>query len=149
MDPKEVVLAFMAAWEEPDFDAMQTYLADDFKLTGVSPQPLDKRWMIADTKARWSAFPDWTYNFRVVGMQGNVVQGVSRVSGTHTGTLIPPVPGMPPIPPTGKRVSLPEETCFVTVRNTQIVEYRVEKNANYEGSGYTLILKQLGVEIPG
>jgi predicted ester cyclase len=145
MSASDIVRTFIQAWENQDFDTLNDYLADDFQLVGVTPHPLDKRWLIADTKARWAAFPDWKFNLRIVEEQGNTVKAVSRVKATHTGTLIPPIPGMPPVPATGKTITQPEEYTTLTLRGNKIVEWRVDPNPD---GGYPGILKQLGVDMP-
>jgi ketosteroid isomerase-like protein len=146
MSAADIVRQFIAAWEKQDFATMNDLLAPDFQAVGAVPHPLDKRWLIADTKARWAAFPDWKFNARVVEEQGNIVTIITNVVATHTGTLIAPVPGMLPIPPTGKVIRQPEEKTILTIRNNQIVEWKIE---SVPGGGYPGILKQLGVEMPG
>jgi ketosteroid isomerase-like protein len=145
MGAADIIQRYIAAWETQDFDVMDECLADDFQVVGPAPQPLGKRWVVADTKARWAAFPDWKFNMRLVEERGNVVEMVSRVTATHTGTLVAPIPGMPPIPPTGKAIVQPEEKTIFTLRGDKIVEMRVE---SVPGGGYPGILKQMGVEMP-
>ncbi len=141
----DIVQAFMVAWETQDWDTMDSYMADEFLLIGPAPQPLNKRWVIADSKARWAAFPDWKFNVRIVSETGNIVTITTRNTGTHTGMLIPPIPGMAPIAPTGKRFALPEEPAIITLKDGKIVEYKVEP---VPGGGYPGILSQIGAEMP-
>jgi len=146
MSAADIVRKFITAWETQDFDTLEACLADDFAVVGPTPHPLDKRWTIADTKARWAAFPDWSFNARIVEEQGNTVKIVTRVTATHTGTLIPPIPGIPPIPPTGKTIRQPEEMTTLTLRGNKIVEWRIDPSPD---GGYPGILRQLGVSMPG
>lgn len=141
----DIVRAFMTAWETQDWDTMSDYMDETFSLIGPTPEPLGKRWVIADSKARWAAFPDWKFNFQIVKEEGNMVTVRTRITATHTGTLISPFPGMAPIPPTGKKISLPEEDAVLTVRGNKIVEYNVE---HLPHGGYRGILQQIGVEVP-
>jgi predicted ester cyclase len=145
MQATAVVQSYLAAWESQDFDTMNKLLADNFQVVGAVPHPLDKRWVIADTKARWAAFPDWKFNAQIVREQGDIVTIITHVTATHTGTLIPPIPGMLPIPPTGKTIRQPQETTILTIRNNQLVEWKIEP---VPGGGYPGILKQLGVAMP-
>jgi len=129
-------------------EKLENYLNTDetyFVVVGAAPHPLDKRWVIADTKARWVAFPDWKFNLRIVEEQGNIVKAVTHVTATHKGTLVAPFPGLPPIPPTGKRFTQPEETTIITLRGNQLIEWKV---VPVPDGGYPGILKQLGIEIP-
>lgn len=145
MSLRDIAQNFMVAWETQDWDTMSALMADDFIFVGATPQPLDKRRIIADTKARWAAFPDWKYNFHILEEQGDTVKLTLRNTGTHTGTLIAPVPGMPPVPPTGRAVSLPTETGFMTIRGNKIVQLRMETGPD---GGFLGIMRQLGVNVP-
>lgn len=145
MSAAETVRKFLEAWEAWDWDAINDYLAHDFHVVGPTPDPINRRWAIADTKARSVAFPDWKFNFRITREEGNVVEGYTQVTGTHTGTLIPAVPGVAPVPPTGKAIKQPPEPTRFTVRGSQIVEMYVE---TVPGGGYIGILTQLGITPP-
>src|SRR5512138_1209553 len=74
---------------------------------GVLPQPTpatEAMGMIAGLK---SGFPDLKFEARDVKVNGNEARVTAQVSGTNTGMLHLPMPGMPSIPPTGKKVSVP------------------------------------------
>lgn len=145
MTPREIAEEFIRSWEHQDFMVLEKLVTDDFQLTGATPHPLNKRWLIADTKARWAAFPDWKFNARIVEETGDSVKLITNITATHTGTLIAPFPDIPPIPPTGIVIRQPEEQTILRVRNNQVVEWKVVPLPN---GGYPGILKQLGVEIP-
>ena len=52
-----------------------------------------------------TAMPDWAFNITDIQEDGDKVTLKSHITGTHTGLL--ELPGMPPIPATGKKVALP------------------------------------------
>lgn len=145
MLPADIVRTFFQAWETQDWETMNEHLDSNFALVGPAPQPLDKRWIVADSKARWAAFPDWKFNFELVKVEGNIVTGKTRITATHLGTLVPPIPGMAPIPPTGRKIVLPDEGAVITLRGDKIILYEVEMLPN---GGYRGILQQIGVTMP-
>ena len=68
-----------------------------------------------------------------------------QITGTQTGELNLPLPGVPKIPASGKHVSLPKEKNTVTVKNGKISRFEAEV---VPGGGVMGILAQLGVPIP-
>lgn len=112
---------------------------------GVLPMPMpaaDAFNMIAGLKA---GFPDLKFEPREVKVNGNQVTVKAQVSGTHTGALQLPMPGMPSIPPTGKKVSVPD-AYVITVEGDKVTELHVDSPAN---GGVPAMLAQLGVKMPG
>ncbi len=65
-----------------------------------------------------------------------------QITGTHTRDLVLPVPGMPPIPATGKRVSLPEEHITFTFKGDTLASLTSD---NVPGGGIPGLLAQIGV----
>lgn len=112
---------------------------------GILPQPMpamEAFGMIAGLK---SAFPDIKFEAREVKVNGNEATVKAQVSGTNTGALSLPVPGMPSIPATGKKVSFPD-AYVVTVQGDKVSALRVDSPAN---GGIPSMLAQLGVKMPG
>src|SRR6266487_1963941 len=107
MSATEIVQDFSAALEAKDLDKAASYLSDDFMLRGPTPQPVGKNEFIAIQGAFFQAFPDWSFNQSALQEQGDKVISTVQITGTHTAPLV--MPGMPPIPATGKKVSLPQE----------------------------------------
>jgi predicted ester cyclase len=145
MSAADTVKKFMRAGETGDWQTFADCMADDYVFT-VHTIRQGKREMLSSQKAMWAAFPDLSFNLHITAEQGNVVKATFRITGTHTGTLIPPVPGsFLSINPTGKKVSLPENTVEYIVRGDTIAEQHVTEHPN---SGWKGILKQLGVDDP-
>ena len=108
--------------------------------------PVGKREFIGLMMAMRKAMPDWKFNAGEYQENGDQVTVPFQISGTQTGELQLPMPGMPAIPPSGKKVSLPSEPSTFTVKNGKLVKLEV---ANVPGGGVMGILSQLGVNIPG
>ncbi len=144
MNPADIVLASYRAIEQGDWPALQSLLTDDFLFSGATPVPLRKAEVVASMKALWAAFPDVQFNPRIVQVQGNRVHTTIRITGTHTGLLIPPLPGVfLTIQPTGKKVALVEEPSEYTLRGDKIITLQAVPNPD---GGWPGILKQLGVD---
>ena len=58
-------------------------------------------------EALYIAFPDWQYEHFDPEVRGDVIAIKWRQRGTHLGTLS--MPGLDPIEPTGRTVSIPEQ----------------------------------------
>ena len=79
-------------------------------------------------------------------MNGNQATVNVELSGTNTGTLSLPLPGMPGmIPATGKKTSVPD-TLIVTVEGDKVSHLQIDSPA---GGGLPALLAQLGVKMPG
>ena len=143
MSKIETVNAFSSALESHDFEKAASYLSDDFTLSGPTPQPVGKNEFIAIQSAFMRAIPDWSFNNHDVQEQGEKVTGAVQITGTHTQELV--VPGMPPIPATGKKISLPEEHLEFTFKGNKIASLASD---NVPGGGIPGVLQQLGVQMP-
>ena len=108
--------------------------------------PVGKREFIGLMMAMVKAMPDWKFNASDLKENGDQVAVALRITGTHTGELQLPMPGMPAIPATGMKVSLPSEPSTFTVRDGKLTKLEV---ASIEGGGVMGILSQLGVNMPG
>lgn len=145
MSKVETVKTFSEALEARDFDKAAAYLTDDFVFAGPVPQPIGKREFIAVQSAFENAFPDWSFNSHDEVEQDDQVTAAVQITGTHTRDLVLPMPGMPSIPATGKRVSLPEEHLTFTFKGDKIASLTSD---NTPGGGVPGVLAQLGVPLP-
>lgn len=140
----KVVQDFFRYLEQGEWEVIKAMLAEDFALIGGTAQPLDKRAFLSASRARWAAFPDLQFNFRCIVEQGTQVTGTIHMTGTHTGTLIPPLAGkFIVIKPTGKKIALSEQRCICTLRDKVIVSIETDHNPD---SGWPGLLKQLGFQ---
>jgi hypothetical protein len=144
-DPSELVVRYMRAGEQGDWETFAGALAEDF-VFNAPPVTLNKRELLSTQKALWGAFPDLNFNLRITEVVGNIVKATYRLTGTHTGTLIPPVPGsFIAVAATRKKVALVESWVHYTLQNDTIIRQEVEPNPE---SGWPGVLKQLGVKNP-
>lgn len=146
MTPAEVAETFQRTAEEGDWNTFESVIADDFLMKVPTLIPLGKRACIAMHKSLWGGFPDIKYHLRILSVQENKAIGRVRITGTHTGTLIPLVQGkFVSFAPTGKSIALNEERVTYRTHNDQLVELIVE--ADGEGS-WLGIFHQIGVDAP-
>lgn len=145
MSAMDVVKSGFAAIEAGDFNKLDSLVADDFVFAGPVPQPVGKREFLGLQSALLKAMPDWKFNARDMSENGDQVTMLLQVTGTQTGELQLPMPGMPPIPSTGKRVELPYEESAFTVKNGKLSRLDVKSSPM---GGVMGILSQLGVPMP-
>lgn len=143
MSNTQLVQTGMNAWEHNDADALAPLVADDFVMSGPTPQPLGKAEFIGFMHILLAAFPDFAFNVSDYEENGDAVVAHSHITGTHTGTLA--LPGLPPIAATGKKVALPEEVQTYTVKNGKLQSLVTDARPD---AGVGGILLQLGVPLP-
>lgn len=143
MSNVDFVQAGMKAWEANDADALSPLVAEDFTMTGPTPQPLGKAEFIGFMHILLAAFPDFAFNVSRFEEDGETVIAYSHITGTHTGTFA--LPGLPPIPATGKKVVLPQEVQAYTVKNDQLQSLVTDARPD---AGVPGILAQLGIPLP-
>ena len=131
------------ASEAGDVGTLDGLVADGFQFLGVTPQPLGKAEFLGFMQSLHTAFPDFKFNETSASESGDTATIKHQISGTHTGTFN--VPGLPPIPATGKKFLLPEETSVFTFVGGKSTKYLAEPAPN---GGLMGILSQLGVEMP-
>ena len=142
MSGMDIVKAGLAAADAGDFAKLAALLADDMVFAGPVPEPVGKREFLGIQSAMQAGMPDWKFNASDFKEDGDKVMVTMQITGTHTGELKLPMPGMPPIPATGKRVSLPKEQTTFTLKDGKVV--RLE-TAGVPGGGVMGILVQLGI----
>ena len=145
MSAIDIVKAGLAATEAGDFKKLDGMVADDFVFAGPVPEPLGKREFMGLQSALLTAMPDWKFNAADFKENGDVVTVTFQITGTQTGELSLPMPGMPTLPATGKKVSLPREVTTFTVKNGKLARLEV---ASTPDGGVPGILSQLGVPMP-
>jgi len=120
--------------------------ADAVASGGVLPQPmpaLEAFKIVAGLKA---AFPDLKFEVEQVTVNGNQAKVEVQVTGTNTGPLSLPMPGLPEsIPPTGKKASA-KDAFIVTVQGDKVSRLEVDSPT---GGGLPVLLSQIGINMPG
>lgn len=134
----------LQAFSAGDVATVSGLMADEYSFVGVTPQPLTKQDFLGFMHAMNTACPDFAFNETSASESGDTATIKHRITGTQTGTLS--LPGMPPIPATGKKFALPDEVSVFTFKGGKIVEYRAHPAPD---GGLPGILKQLGVPMPG
>jgi predicted ester cyclase len=143
MNNTEIVKTGMKAWESSDVQTMTELVADDFVLSGPTPQPLGKPEFIGLMQILHAGMPDFAFNVSSYEEHGDNVIAKSHITATHTGVLA--LPGMPPLPATGKKVALPEEVQTYTVKNGKLASLSTDARPD---AGIPGMLAQLGFPIP-
>ena len=142
MNAIDIVKAGLAATEAGDFKKLDDMVADDYVFAGPVPEPLGKREFMGLQSALLTAMPDWKFNATDFKENGDEVTVTLQVTGTHTGQLSLPMPGIPILPASGKQVSLPGEISTFTVKNGKLARLDIIPTP---GGGLLGILSQLGV----
>jgi predicted ester cyclase len=143
MTNTELVKTGMKAWEANDADTLSPLVAEDFVMTGPTPQPLGKADFIGFMHILLAALPDFAFNVSRFEENGDTVIAYSHITGTHKGTLA--LPGLPPILATGKTIALPEEVQTYTVKNGKLQSLVTDSRPD---AGVAGMLAQLGVALP-
>lgn len=112
---------------------------------GVLPQAMPAMEALGMMNALTTAMPDLDLEIEQVAVEGNQATVKVNWSGTQSGPLSLPLPGMPALPPSGKKVSM-KDAYIVTVQRDKVSHIHVESPAD---GGIPAVLKQLGVEAPG
>lgn len=119
--------------------------ADAMASGGVLPQPIPVMEAMKVMAGLSAAFPDLKFEVQQVAVNGNQATVKAQWTGTNTGPLSLPMPGMQPIPATGKKVSV-KDTYVVTVQGEKVSHMKVESPAD---GGIPGALAQMGVKVPG
>jgi hypothetical protein len=143
MSNTEIVKTGMKAWESNDVQTFTELVADDFVLSGPTPQPLGKQEFIGLMQILHAGTPDFAFNVSSYEEHDDTVIAKAHITATHTGTLA--LPGLPPIPATGKKVALPEEVQTYTLKNGKLASLTTDGNPD---SGISGMLAQLGFPPP-
>ena len=119
--------------------------ADAVASGGVLPQAIPAMEALKIMSGLTDAIPDLKFDIQQVTVNGNQATVKAQWGGTQTGPLSLPMPGMPTIAPTGKKVSV-KDTYVITVQGDKVSHMHVESPAD---GGIPAALAQLGVKTPG
>ena len=118
--------------------------ADAVASGGVLPQAIPAMEALKIMGGLTIALPDFKFDIQQVAVNGDQATVKVLWSGTQSGPLSLPMPGMPAIPPTGKKVSV-KDTYVITVRGDKVSHIHVDSPAD---GGIPAMLAQLGVVMP-
>lgn len=111
---------------------------------GVLPQQIPIMEALKVTSGLTTAFPDLKFDIQRVTVNGVRATVEVKWSGTNTGPLSLPIPGMQDIPATGKKVSV-KDAYVITVQGDKVSHFRVDSPAD---GGIPAAIAQLGVKVP-
>ena len=145
MSVEQVARDFIA--NMTDVEATKARLtADAMASGGVLPVPMPALEAFKIVAGLTSAFPDLKFDVERVTVNGNQAKVDVQVSGTNTGPLSLPMPGLPEsIPPTGKKASA-KDAFIVTVQGDKVSRLEVDSPT---GGGLPVLLSQIGINMPG
>jgi hypothetical protein len=145
MEQEKIVESFFKAIEKNDFTAAESYLSNNFKVTGVGPDSLGAKEFLGVHRAFNTGMPDFKFNYKIGNVSKNIVETKVKLTGTHFKDMPAPIPGLHTIPATNKTIRMPEERVRFTLRDNKIESIHLE---SVPGGGLPGVLKQLGVEVP-
>jgi len=110
---------------------------------GVLPKPMPAMEAFKIMQGLTNAMPDLSFDIQQVDVNGNLATVKAHWSGTQTGPLDLGMPGMPAIPPTGRRVSVSDK-YVVTVMGDKVSHMTVDSPND---GGIPAALSQLGIDM--
>ena len=143
MPPPAALLAYMEGLRTHDIGRIGAALAAAARF--VTPvRSMDKTQTLAFLTALYAGFPDWHYDNDPPRPCADGSWAVRwRQGGTHTGTLA--FPGFPPVPPTHRRVTIPEHDFHYRITEAGLIEIRPDP---VPGGAPRGIFEQIGVALP-
>jgi predicted ester cyclase len=144
MSVEQVARDFIAMMADSE-KALGMVTEDAMASGGVLPQPIPMKETVTILSGLKTAMPDLKFDVQQVTVNGDQATVNAMWSGTNTGPLSLPMPGMPTIPPTGKKVSV-KDSYIVTVKGDKVSHMQVDSPAD---GGIPAALMQMGVEMPG
>lgn len=145
MENDKIVESFFQAIEKNDFAKAESLVTNNFKVTGVGPEPLGVKEYLGVHRAFNSGMPDFRFNYKIGNVSKNIVETKVRLTGTHLKEITAPIPGLHNIPATNKTLRMPEEKVRFTIKDNKIESLHLE---SVPGGGLPGVLAQLGVEMP-
>ncbi len=143
MSVEQVARDFVINMFNPD-KAMTAVTGDAIADGGVLPQPMPMREALPVASELKAAIPDLKVDIQQVMVNGNDATVDVLWGGTQTGPLNLPMPGMAPLPPTGKNVWV-KDSYVVTVQGDKVSHLHVESPTD---GGIPAALAQLGHPLP-
>jgi predicted ester cyclase len=143
MSVEQVARDFVKNMNDPE-RLKELVTPDAMASGGVLPQAIPVMQAMGMVSALVTAMPDLSFDIEQTTVNGDQATVKVRWSGTQSGPLSLPLPGMPTLPPTGKKVSV-KDAYVVTVQGDKVSHMQVESPAD---GGIPAALEQLGVKVP-
>ena len=145
MNKIEKVETLMTALQSGDLEMAASILSDDFTISGLTPEPLDKGIFLAVQSELLAAMPDFSYNLGDVRQEDDKVKAFISITGTNTRELSLPMFGLQSVPATGLNVILPQVQAEYLLERDLVKNMRIWEEP---GSGLSGMLQQIGAELP-
>lgn len=143
MSIPQALLDYIAGLASHDVAKVGSTVTDDLAFVSAG-RTLSKPQFLSMLTALYTGFPDWNYAYDEIEDRGHGDYAIKwRQGGTHLGVFA--MPGLDPIPPTGRSVRIPEHYFFYKIGGGLLTEIRPEV---VPGGAPRGILQQIGVELP-
>jgi len=138
----EVFLRYIEGLKTHDVEKIAGTVSDDLQFISAT-RTLGKPDFVRMISALYTGFPDWHYDHDPIEWHGEQLAVKWRQGGTHNGVFA--MPGMDAVPPTGRKVVIPEHYFRYRVSGDKITVIHPEV---VPGGAPRGILEQIGVELP-
>lgn len=139
----KVLLDYVAGLRAHDVPLVASTVADDLLFISAT-RILNKAQFLQMLTALYLGFPDWTYEYTEIEDRGQGNFAIRwRQGGTHRGTWA--MPGMDPIPATGRAVRIPPHYFYYRIVQKRLAIIFPEPILGGAPRG---ILEQIGVPLP-
>lgn len=145
MNTQQIAQKVAKAIEDQNWESAHALLADDFTFSGAVPQPISGAEWLGVHRALAKAMPDLRLNFIATSGDNDTAEGTVQVTGTNTGELALPMPGLPKVAATGRKIANPREQVRIKAQGDKLINWDVVPVAD---GGVLGILKQMGVAEP-
>lgn len=146
MDTQTIYDEFVAAHHAHDAQKIAALLSDKLQFTTLLGV-LGKRDYVDFAQAIIQAMPDVTFQIESVSQNDSQVLLNFGLQGTHTKTFTLHAPGMKPLPPTNKKITLaPDLLHYKISRETNQIT-AIYPEPGHEG-GVVYLLREMGAKLP-
>ena len=144
MNVEQIARDYVNKMNEPE--KIKAYLTPDAMVSGsVLPQPIPATEALHILSGFTNAIPDIKFEVGQVTVNGNEATVQLHWGGTQSTALSLPMPGMPTVPPTGKKVWV-NDTYVLKVDGDKVSNMKMAAPAD---GGIPAALAQMGVQMPG
>ena len=144
MRPVYIIKEFLNSIQENDFTNAESLVTNTFRMEGWEPDTITSRDYLNLMRCIVKGMPDYKYNYQNFNEKGNTVDFTINITGTHTREIPSILPGIDSVPATNTKVKLPQQNCWVTIKDNKIDTFRVEQ---VTGGSLMGLFKQLGVDL--